>query len=112
VLFNVCDSYIRRNEGQERVIGTLLGRHAAGGGGCAARRRHGRHEGLTPCFLFAHSPRLCSVVDGGVEIRNSYAVPHSESGGQARAPRAAIRAARGGSTLPCHAAPLPPRAQP
>jgi hypothetical protein len=28
VLFNVCDSYIRRNEGQERVIGTLLGRHA------------------------------------------------------------------------------------
>jgi hypothetical protein len=29
VLFNVCDSYIRRNEGQERVIGTLLGRRAA-----------------------------------------------------------------------------------
>ena len=26
VLFNICDSYIRRNEGAERVIGTLLGR--------------------------------------------------------------------------------------
>ena len=25
VLFNVCDAYLRRNEGQERVIGTLLG---------------------------------------------------------------------------------------
>ena len=25
VLFNVCDAYTRRNEGQERVIGTLLG---------------------------------------------------------------------------------------
>ncbi len=25
VLFNVCDAYVRRNEGQERVIGTLLG---------------------------------------------------------------------------------------
>lgn len=25
VLFNICDAYIRRNEGQERVIGTLLG---------------------------------------------------------------------------------------
>lgn len=25
VLLNVCDSYLRRNEGQERVIGTLLG---------------------------------------------------------------------------------------
>lgn len=25
VLFNICDSFIRRNEGQERVIGTLLG---------------------------------------------------------------------------------------
>eukprot|EP00899_Mesostigma_viride_P020248 jgi/Mesvir1/28224/Mv04773-RA.1 len=25
VLFNICDSYSRRNDGQERVIGTLLG---------------------------------------------------------------------------------------
>jgi hypothetical protein len=25
VLFNICDAYIRRNEGQDRVIGTLLG---------------------------------------------------------------------------------------
>lgn len=25
VLFNISDAYIRRNEGQERVIGTLLG---------------------------------------------------------------------------------------
>ena len=25
VLLNICDSYIRRNDGQARVIGTLLG---------------------------------------------------------------------------------------
>jgi translation initiation factor 3 subunit F len=25
VLFNICDAYIRRNETQDRVIGTLLG---------------------------------------------------------------------------------------
>ena len=25
VLFSVCDAYIRRNEGKDRVIGTLLG---------------------------------------------------------------------------------------
>lgn len=25
VLLNICDAYIRRNEGQVRVIGTLLG---------------------------------------------------------------------------------------
>ena len=25
VLFNICDAYIRRNESQPRVIGTLLG---------------------------------------------------------------------------------------
>ncbi len=25
VLFNICDSFIRRNDQQERVIGTLLG---------------------------------------------------------------------------------------
>eukprot|EP00271_Cylindrocystis_brebissonii_P011280 TRINITY_DN28408_c0_g1_i1.p1 TRINITY_DN28408_c0_g1~~TRINITY_DN28408_c0_g1_i1.p1 ORF type:complete len:290 (-),score=56.98 TRINITY_DN28408_c0_g1_i1:296-1165(-) len=31
VIFNVCDCYIRRNEGQERVIGTLLGSIGADG---------------------------------------------------------------------------------
>ncbi len=46
VLFNICDSFIRRNDQQERVIGTLLGSFS---------------------------------VDGTVEIRNSYAVPHNES---------------------------------
>ena len=30
VLFNVCDSYIRRSEGSDRVIGTLLGRYVLG----------------------------------------------------------------------------------
>lgn len=25
VLFSICDAYIRRNEGKDRVIGTLLG---------------------------------------------------------------------------------------
>lgn len=39
VLFNVCDSYIRRNEGQERVIGALLGRHAHACGAQADPRR-------------------------------------------------------------------------
>mmetsp|Transcript_42518 Transcript_42518/g.51632 ORF Transcript_42518/g.51632 Transcript_42518/m.51632 type:complete len:286 (-) Transcript_42518:298-1155(-) len=48
VLFNICDSYIRRNEGQERVIGTLLG----------------------------------SIGENGIEVKNSYAVPHNESQGQ------------------------------
>jgi translation initiation factor 3 subunit F len=51
VLFNICDSYIRRNDQQERVIGTLLGSISA---------------------------------DGTVEIRNSYAVPHSEQADQVR----------------------------
>lgn len=31
VLFNVCDSYIRRNEGADRVIGTLLGTYGEDG---------------------------------------------------------------------------------
>ncbi|BBN12177.1 translation initiation factor 3 subunit F [Marchantia polymorpha subsp. ruderalis] len=31
VLFNICDSYIRRNDQQERVIGTLLGSVSADG---------------------------------------------------------------------------------
>ena len=30
VLFNICDAYIRRNENQGRVIGTLLGSVADG----------------------------------------------------------------------------------
>lgn len=30
VLFNICDAYIRRNESQARVIGTLLGHIADG----------------------------------------------------------------------------------
>eukprot|EP00887_Chlorella_sp_A99_P002571 scaffold6.g2571.t1 len=51
VLFTICDAFIRRAEGQERVIGTLLG----------------------------------TVGDGVVEIKNCYAVPHSESNDQARA---------------------------
>jgi len=45
VLFTICDAYIRRNEGQARVIGTLLGK----------------------------------VGDGIIDIRNCYAVPHTES---------------------------------
>lgn len=31
VLFNICDSYIRRNEGSDRVIGTLLGTYGEDG---------------------------------------------------------------------------------
>ena len=27
VLLNICDSYVRRSENQERVVGTLLGTH-------------------------------------------------------------------------------------
>ena len=46
VLFNISDSYIRRPDGQGRVIGTLLGTNA---------------------------------LDGTVDVRNSYAVPHSET---------------------------------
>ncbi len=45
VLFSICDAFIRRNEKQERVIGTLLG----------------------------------NVVDGVVEVKNCYVVPHNES---------------------------------
>lgn len=30
VLFTICDAFIRRNDGQERVIGTLLGSIADG----------------------------------------------------------------------------------
>lgn len=29
VLYAVCDAFIRRNEGQQRVVGALLGRRAA-----------------------------------------------------------------------------------
>lgn len=31
MLFNICDSYIRRNEGSDRVIGTLLGSYGEDG---------------------------------------------------------------------------------
>jgi translation initiation factor 3 subunit F len=48
VVFTICDAYIRRNENQERVIGTLLG----------------------------------TISDGVVDIKNCYAVPHSESNDQ------------------------------
>ncbi len=51
VLFTITDAFIRRNDGQERVIGTLLG----------------------------------TVSDGVVEVKNCYAVPHSESNDQVRA---------------------------
>ena len=47
-IFTMCDAYVRRNEGQGRVIGTLLG----------------------------------TVSDGVVEIKNCFAVPHSESDDQ------------------------------
>lgn len=47
-LFSICDGYIRRNEKQDRVIGTLLG----------------------------------TMVDGAVEIKNCYIVPHNESSEQ------------------------------
>ena len=50
VLFTICDAFIRRNEGQDRVIGTLLG----------------------------------SIGDGVVDIKNCYAVPHSESNDRVR----------------------------
>lgn len=50
VLFTICDAYIRINEGQPRVIGTLLGK----------------------------------VGDGVIDIRNCYAVPHSEFNEQVR----------------------------
>ncbi|KAJ6826764.1 eukaryotic translation initiation factor 3 subunit F-like [Iris pallida] len=46
VLFSICDSYVRRPDQSDRVIGTLLGSVSA---------------------------------DGVIDIRNSYAVPHSES---------------------------------
>jgi hypothetical protein len=75
----VCDSFIRRNEGQERVIGTLLGR-------CETLR--GVPGRSTPAWCDPDAPLTApphSVSsDGTVEIKNSYAVPHNESGGQAR----------------------------
>lgn len=55
VLFTITDAFIRRNQGQERVIGTLLG----------------------------------SISDGVVEVKNCYAVPHSESNEQVGAAAAA-----------------------
>lgn len=48
VLFTITDAFIRRNKGQERVIGTLLG----------------------------------TISDGVVEVKNCYAVPHSEANEQ------------------------------
>mmetsp|Transcript_18024 Transcript_18024/g.38749 ORF Transcript_18024/g.38749 Transcript_18024/m.38749 type:complete len:285 (+) Transcript_18024:190-1044(+) len=47
-LMSICDAYIRRNEKQDRVIGTLLG----------------------------------AIVDGVVEVKNCYVVPHNESSEQ------------------------------
>lgn len=49
VLFSICDSYVRRPDQSDRVIGTLLGSVSA---------------------------------DGVIDIKNSYAVPHSESADQ------------------------------
>ena len=48
VLFTVCDAHIRRNDGQDRIIGTLLG----------------------------------TIADGVVDVKNCYAVPHSEANDQ------------------------------
>lgn len=64
-LFSICDGYIRRNEKQDRVIGTLLG----------------------------------NIVDGAVEIKNCYIVPHNESSEQVRsaATAASASAMHGGS---------------
>ena len=50
VVFSILDHYIRRQEGQERVIGTLLG--------------------------------VVHEDSGIVEVTNSYAVPHTETGGE------------------------------
>lgn len=44
VIFNILDQFLRRSEGQDRVIGTLLGLN----------------------------------VDGVIEIRNCFPVPHTE----------------------------------
>lgn len=57
-LFSICDGYIRRNEKQDRVIGTLLG----------------------------------NIVDGAVEIKNCYIVPHNESSEQVRSTATAASA--------------------
>lgn len=73
VIFGVLDHYLRRQEGQERVIGTLLGT---------------RDE------------------DGKVEITNSYAVPHTEAGGevavgqQSATPARSPRVVRRGAAAP------------
>ena len=63
VLFTITDAFIRRNDGQERVIGTLLG----------------------------------SIVDGVVEVKSCYAVPHSESTDSVGGGRRWQRRRRGGA---------------
>ena len=60
MLFTITDAFIRRNDGQDRVIGTLLG----------------------------------TISDGVVEVKNCYAVPHSESNDQVGSGAAAARRRR------------------
>ena len=60
VIYQICDSFIRRNEGQERVIGTLLGNIE---GGVAVVKN---------CFTVIHSEQ-----DG--EVRGSKYPPSLES---------------------------------
>mmetsp|Transcript_35473 Transcript_35473/g.63280 ORF Transcript_35473/g.63280 Transcript_35473/m.63280 type:complete len:283 (-) Transcript_35473:80-928(-) len=49
VLFTICDAYIRRNEGAERVIGTLLGNIS---GGVAS---------ITNCYTVPHNESMDQV---------------------------------------------------
>lgn len=49
VLFNICDSYIRRNEGAERVIGTLMGNIIDG------------VASITNCYTVPHNESLDQV---------------------------------------------------
>ena len=49
VLFTICDSYIRRNEGSDRIIGTLLGNITNG------------VANITNCYTVPHNESMDQV---------------------------------------------------
>ena len=48
VLFGICDAYTRRQEGSDRVIGTLLGTRTAG----SCEREHAKYDGCNRKYTY------------------------------------------------------------
>lgn len=78
VLFSILDHFMRRDEGQTRVIGAFA--CLCGLSACA----RGLHQVGPRVRLLVPGTLLGSVHNGVVEVRNCFPVPHVEKGGEVR----------------------------